>query len=323
MKVPAPIRDLEVLDTLEDALKCLGWDHVFMLPAWLHAWWEAFGAGSTIYIRPVYAGDELVGIAPMRLDGDRALFIGDPDVCDYMDFIVMPGRTEDFLDGLLRHLRADGIKHLELDNLRLKSTAMALAARSGTGEVKGSSMVCDVSVQIQLPAGWDAYLKSLNSRVAHEIKRKMRRLQEAGPIDYRVVENEVDLPGALDVLINLMCRSREDKAAFMDEHRERFFRSLTEKMGEPGLVKFGLLEMDGRNVAAVMYFDYGQTTYLYNCGYDPAYGALSVGLVSKLCCIRQSIEGGKKVFDLLKGGESYKYRLGGKEMPLYSARIDL
>jgi len=46
-------------------------------------------------------------------------------------------------------------------------------------------------------------------------------------------------------------------------------------------------------------------------------------LISKVMCIKESIQRGKKRFDFLKGAEAYKYRLGGKEIPLYRSRIVL
>ncbi len=70
-----------------------------------------------------------------------------------------------------------------------------------------------------------------------------------------------------------------------------------------------------------MCFDYNNTVFLYNNGYDPQYSFLSVGLISKALCIKASIERGRGKFDFLKGAEEYKYRLGGKEVNLYSCQI--
>ena len=46
------------------------------------------------------------------------------------------------------------------------------------------------------------------------------------------------------------------------------------------------------------------------------YDSLSVGLLSKVFCIKEGIQQGKKRFEFLKGNEIYKQRLGGKEIPL-------
>jgi hypothetical protein len=63
--------------------------------------------------------------------------------------------------------------------------------------------------------------------------------------------------------------------------------------------------------------------YLYNNGYDGRFSSLSVGLLSKVISIKESIQIGKKKYDFLKGAEEYKHRLGGKPVPLYRCQIKL
>jgi CelD/BcsL family acetyltransferase involved in cellulose biosynthesis len=84
-----------------------------------------------------------------------------------------------------------------------------------------------------------------------------------------------------------------------------------------------MLEFKNQPVAAVMCFDYNNRIYLYNSGFDPEYESLSVGLNSKVLCIKESIGEGKGRFEFLKGNEVYKQRLGGKEIPLYRCEITI
>ena len=101
----------------------------------------------------------------------------------------------------------------------------------------------------------------------------------------------------------------------------RFFRLVAEAMTEMGLLKYGVLNVDRKTVAIVMTFDYLNSIYLYNNAYNPEYAYLSVGLLSKLLCIKECIEKGKSRFDFLRGGERYKYQLGGQAIPLYRCQI--
>jgi CelD/BcsL family acetyltransferase involved in cellulose biosynthesis len=72
-----------------------------------------------------------------------------------------------------------------------------------------------------------------------------------------------------------------------------------------------------------MCFDYNDTVYLYHSGYNRLYDSLSPGFLAKLLSIRDSIERGMRRYDFLKGAQEYKYRLGGREIPLYRCRIAL
>jgi len=71
-------------------------------------------------------------------------------------------------------------------------------------------------------------------------------------------------------------------------------------MGQAGLLRLGLLELNAIPVATAMYFDHNDTVFLYNNGYDPQYSFLSVGLISKVLCIKDSIERGRRKFDFLR-----------------------
>jgi CelD/BcsL family acetyltransferase involved in cellulose biosynthesis len=181
----------------------------------------------------------------------------------------------------------------------------------------------DVSLEMDLPAGFEEYLETLNSKQRHEVRRKLRRLAEEGNIEYRFIENGDELQPALDTFFKMFVESRQDKAAFLTERMKAFFRSMTDMMAENGLLKLGILELDKKPVAEILCFDYQDGIYLYNSGYDPQYVSLSAGLLSKVLAIKDSIEKGKKKFDFLKGRETYKYHLGGKEVPLFRCRITM
>lgn len=300
----------------------LNWDSVFMLPRWLKVWWQAFGEGFELYLFDVEQGKNIIGIAPLMVKDSRASFIGDADVCDYMDFVVAPGKERPFFTAVLDKLKKDGIKELCLDSLRYDSTVMTCLidlAKSEEYEVTVTRE--NVSLYLDLLSSWEAYLNTLSPKQRRETGRRFRRLDEEGDINYRVVEDAE--PEVLDIFFRLLRKSRKDKAAFMNARMESFFRSLADTMAEAKLLRFGILEISKKPVAAVMCFDYNDRVYLYNSGYDPEYGYLSVGLLSKLLSIKDSIERGKKVYDFLKGPEEYKYRLKGREIPIYSCRIIL
>jgi len=265
-----------------------------------------------------------MGIAPLLVKGEKASFIGSADVCDYLDFVVAPGREQDFFDVLLEHLRQKGISRLDLSSLRPDSTAATdLVGMAGNRGYEVSCKPEDVSFELDLPSTWDEYLEMLTAKQRHEVRRKLRRLWQAGDVNYRLVDDSKAVPRILDIFLKLFRKSSEDKAAFMTPRMESFFTSLAETMGEAGLLNFGILEFNASPVAALMYLDYNDNVYLYNSGYDPKYGSLSVGLLSKVLCIKDSIERGKKRFDFLKGREAYKYRLGGREVPIYNCQIVL
>jgi CelD/BcsL family acetyltransferase involved in cellulose biosynthesis len=82
------------------------------------------------------------------------------------------------------------------------------------------------------------------------------------------------------------------------------------------------LEREGKAAAAMFCFDYEDTLYLYNSGYDPELSPLSPGIVLIGHCLQDAISRGKRYFDFMRGEEDYKYRLGGEDSPIYRIRIE-
>jgi CelD/BcsL family acetyltransferase involved in cellulose biosynthesis len=301
----------------------LNWP-LFVTPAWLGSWWPVFGGGFKPFLAVVRKNESVIGIAPLKLEGRTASFMGNPDVADYQDFIIKSDSEKEFFGFLLDDLGKNGVNRLDLGHLRPDS--VTLKHLRLLAEERGLGISCkkeDVSFEFTLPSSFENYLEMLEGKQRHEVKRQLRRLAGAGEVKYVAATSPGDVAAAMDRFIEMMRESRQDKARFMDATMEGFFKRLAENMAEAGMARLGQLKLDGLVVAAVFCFDYNETMYLYNSGYDPEYAGLGVGLLSKVFCIKDGIELGRRVFDFLKGGEVYKGRMGGEEVTLQRCTLDL
>jgi len=307
-----------------DSRQNLNWGSIFVLPGWLQAWWQVFGTGAELYLRAVRQREKIIGIAPLSIKGKTASIIGDTDVCDYLDFIVVPDKERDFFSALLDDLKQKGIAYLDLGHLRPDSTALTdLVEIAKEHKYNIDCRQEEVSLELELPSTWDEYLMILKTKQRHEVRRKLRRLWEAGNIVHRCLEISQEVEDYVETFLKLFTLNREDKAEFMTPQMESFFKSLTRSMAEIGLLRFGIIELDAQPLAMTMGFDYNDSHYLYNSAYDARFSHLSVGLLCKVLCLKESIEKGKNKWSFLKGREPYKYNLGGKEIPLYSCLITI
>jgi CelD/BcsL family acetyltransferase involved in cellulose biosynthesis len=295
---------------------------IFSTPQWCGTWWDCFGAEYELFLGAIYENNELIGISPLKLKQDTASFIGSTNVCDYLDFIIKPGSEGAFFTALLAEIKARGIKTLDLYQLRLDSTVMrsltAIAADQGFNVTSERN---DVSVYLNLPETWDDYLNLLSRKQRHELKRKIRRLEETGSVTYRTADNagEADI----NIFLYLFKNSRRDKADFLTPDMELFFRKLLSAMAGIGLLKLNFMELDNKIIAATICFDFNNTVYLYNSGFDREYNWASAGLISKALSIKDSIEKKRKIYDFLRGDEEYKYHLGGVDLPLHHCTITI
>lgn len=291
---------------------------VFQHPVWLRTWLAEFGDRYDPLFLSCGAESPLA-VAPMMRDEGRLTFIGDGSICDFMDFAVDEARPEAAYADLWRQLCAEEWSELDLWGLMEASpTRAAVKAFAAGAGYESAETLEAVAPRLALPPTWDDYLGTLGKKDRHELRRKMRRLDDsAGTVELVLHQSQAEVNGAMEEFLRLHTISRQDKAEFMSGSMPVFFWRMASAMAREGLVRLFMLNLDDRPVASVFCFDAGCCLYMYNSGYDPEYSSLSVGLLSKALVLRWAIENGKQSLDFLRGNEPYKYDLGAKDAGVY------
>lgn len=299
----------------------LAWPFPFIHPAWMKAWRDTFAPDARLWVRLFGTEAQPAGAVALRLEEETGRFVGDAAVCDHLDLYAgTPGRDA-LCAELLAALRREGVRRLDLGPLRPESIALTelapAARRSGAAvAVEPDGLL----FEFRLPDTWEGYLRRLSTTERHEVRRKLRRLAEAGPYAFRLETDLGAQPAVMDLFFTLFRANRPDKAAFLDAAMESFFRRLAESV--PGFA-VGFLDLGGLPAAAVLCCDFGGTRYLYNSAYRGSWGRLGVGILCKLLSIRDAIDRGLHAYSFLRGAEDYKRRLGGAPVALHRLRIAL
>ncbi|MDQ6748232.1 MAG: GNAT family N-acetyltransferase, partial [Candidatus Dormibacteraeota bacterium] len=303
-------------------------DNIFMTHHWQHAWWrELGGAGMELHLLAFHHDGRLVGLASTyreKVGGFPVVrFGGGLEVTDYTGFLVEAGYQEAVGRAFLEHcLQSPG---LVLDLHFLRSDGVTLAALAGAARDMDRRYHVEneeVSPRIRLPGDFEAYIAGLNKKDRHELRRKRRRLEEAG--GWTVHEaSSASLPKDLDTFFRLHAASTRAKSDFLTPEVQRFFRHICGHLLDEGWLSLRLLVHQERSVAAVLGFVYGNRLLLYNSGYEPGMISLSPGLVLMSEEVRLAIEGGLEELDFLRGDEKYKYDLGASDLDLVHLTIEL
>jgi len=315
----------ELENIYNDTGQKLNWDCLFVLPFWLKNWWQVFGAGKKLAILAVRSDtSSIICLAPFMIEENTAKFIGSESVCDYQDIIIADKFPDDLFLLLLEHLKKMGVSRIEFGALHPDSKALTGFSQAAKKSGYHSSYdEAEKFYKLDLPKTWEEYLNVLDGKQRHEIRRKIRRLNETGQIDYQIVNNKEAVKDAFDEFLSLFQTSRKDKAEFLTDRMNSFFTSLAKTMAEHDMLQLGFLRVDGRVAAATLCFEYGNTVFLYNNGYNPEFRNLSAGLLGKIFSIKHNIEKKIACYNFLKGDEAYKKRLGGQPLPLYRLTIEL
>jgi CelD/BcsL family acetyltransferase involved in cellulose biosynthesis len=334
------IRSITELAHLEsewnDLLKSSASHVPFLRYEFLTTWWQTLGGGEwehgDLYI--ICGRDEhgsLRGIAPFfltdNLEGESALMlVGSIEISDYLDFIVPPEDLPQFTSLVFEHLAsayAPTWSVLDVYNLLEQSPTL--------GALKEASQVCgwqysqerlQHSPYIPLPGNWETYLANIDKKQRHEIRRKIRRMEEAEVKSrWYIVQDGSGLDQEIDDFLRLMGQEPA-KQAFLTDVMRTQMRAAVQAAFQAGWLQLAFLEIEGEKAAGYLNFDYDNHIWLYNSGWDPRFNNYSPGWVLLGYLLQWANEHGRASFDFMRGDEEYKYRFGGIDRYVTRVRIE-
>ncbi len=286
-------------------------------------WWANRGGGewpqAQLALVTARRDGQLVGIAPLFFTPDHSgrpslMLVGSIEISDYLDLLVREADLAGFLDALLPFLlKADLPAWQALDLYNLLDSSPTLPALEAAAEKHGLSFAqaqLQHSPYIPLPGNWDTYLASIDKKQRHEIRRKMRRAEEAEvPARWYFVEDETTLDTEIDAFLSMMNQD-DDKCAFLTPAMRKTMREIIHCAFEEDCLLMAFLDVGGEKAACYLIFDYLERLWVYNSGFDRRFMEYSPGWVLLGYLLQWANEQGRSEFDFLRGAEEYKYRFG-------------
>lgn len=324
------IRLFEVLKPeWNDLLERSPMNRIFSTWEWNSTWWEAYHPGELWVVTCRDDDGRLIGIAPWFIDEAKTVrAIGCEDVTDYVDVIVDQDHVEVVLDCFAQFLERCHSHYdmIQLCNIPEESPtyvhfASILEKHQFTAETEQQE-VCPL---IELPDDWEGYLNLLDKKQRHELRRKLRRAGGEGQdMAWYTVGSSHDLRAEMDKFLKLMAESDEEKREFLqNEQHVAFFNSFVPIAFEKGWLQLNILTVNDEPSAAYLNFDYHNEILVYNSGLSYDHASLSPGIILLAHNIRHAIENKYRVFNFLRGNETYKYRMGGQDTRLYQLTAKL
>lgn len=319
-----------------ELLATSGASHVpFLRYEYQKTWWETRGGGEwpEARLRLAAARDaagSLAGIAPLFADRNREgvpalLLVGSIEISDYLDLIAPPDALQVFVDGLFDYLAAEDPEWKALDfyNLAEDSDTLtgleAAARRRGWKFTREQLQPCPY---IPLPGDWEAYLAGIDKKQRHEIRRKMRRAEEAAaPTQWYIVADGSRLEAEMEDFLSLMAMDPEKARFLTPAMRDQLLRS-SRAAFDAGWLQLAFLESGGQKAAGYLNFDYADHIWVYNSGLNFDLRELSPGWVLLGSLLKWANENKRRAFDFMRGNEDYKYRFGGIDRYVVRALIE-
>ncbi len=317
------------------------WNHIlnqcashvpFLTYQYLHTWWQTLGGGewpedSELVLIAAFREDRLVGVAPLfhaeNILGKQALmFVGAIEVSDFLDFIVKPDDLPQFLSGLIDFLiSSEEIPPWELlDLYNILEDSPSLETLESEAHQRGwehKQIFLQPAPYIPLPGDFSQYLASIDKKQRHEVRRKMRNVEQSlAQANFYFVEDEAQLQAETQAFIDIMAQD-PNKRDFLTDAMVEHIHHTAQTAFKNGWLQLAFFTLDGKKAAANMSFKYNHRLWLYNSGWEWDFRDFSPGWVLLTYLLEWSNESGIKEFDFMRGDEAYKYKFGGIDRKIF------
>jgi CelD/BcsL family acetyltransferase involved in cellulose biosynthesis len=254
--------------------------------------------------------DQIVGIAPYYRVGFGPVHALVP--------FGWPDRLTEQMEPIIPEAGGN-LLHSALTEWLLKEHTMGLTAglgRSTAQRFGNQALSEDVYFDWRLlPRSWDELLDGLHRSMRGNIRYYPRLLERNGhKLAFRVADEATDVRASLPILFGL--HTARANAPTGERHRDRlkepvrreFLDRLAAVLPNQGAMKIGILQVDGTDVAAQLWFERNGTIFLHYSGYDPEWAKFSVAMVVTSEIIRTGIERGLRRVEFLRGSKQFKTR---------------
>ncbi len=172
--------------------------------------------------------------------------------------------------------------------------------------------------RVDLGEGFEQWLDAKSARFRREMKRRRRKLEEAGG-SFRFATGE-SLERDIGVLMRLhrQRRAGQGGTSLTDDRVERMLAAVGGELLGSGRFRLLSIDLEGEPIAARLLLAAGGEVSAWNSGFDEAHSKLSPSMLSILEALRDASERGERTMSLGPGGQEYKYRLSNWEDTLYS-----
>jgi CelD/BcsL family acetyltransferase involved in cellulose biosynthesis len=289
-------------DELADTAGAPPWSR----PGWIDAWWPAFGRGR-LEILAVRRNGELAGVLPLAV---RAWVRAAPANWHTPEFapLAADGAAR---DEITRALLSGRARRVELRFVPGDDDPALPACRAAARLMGWRSLERSVeeSPFLHLGGTWEAYVGTLRRSFKADLRRRRRRLAEAGTVTVEVGRGNDRLDALLTegfAIEGSGWKTAQGTAISSHAETERFYRAVARWAAGRGWLRLAFLRLDGRPMAFHFNVVQGGALYHLKGGYDPAYERFSPSRLLHCEMIERAFADGLRSYEFLGAVEPWK-----------------
>ena len=271
----------------------------FSRAGWFQSWSRAFGPPVDVAVM-----EDGAALVPVIRNGTA---LASPTNEHSPEFATVSG-TDEARHLLFRLLLAERRKSYHFAKLGEPDAA---ALRSS---VQGERVVDEVmqrSPYLDIEGDWPSYEMTLNASFRQGLRRKERRLRDAGEVAFEFLDGGEGLDERLRkgfAVEGSSWKSAAGTAIASDRRTLAFYTDIARWAADRGWLRLWWLNLDGAVIAFRFDLEVAGIYYHLKGGYDPALGRYSPGLLLQHASVRKAFESGLTRYEFLGADEGYKLK---------------
>jgi CelD/BcsL family acetyltransferase involved in cellulose biosynthesis len=327
LRVPFPVEAITDFDAFLKAKPA--WDglveranvgHPFLTHDWIRCWWESFGVGRKLNILMVRREGSLIAIAPLMIS--RTAIYGIPvrelgsisnDHTPRFDFVISGTASEhaSAMEAIWRHLWDT---HWEWDVMKLCQlepgpTLDQLTRLAESKSCRLATWPSTDSPYLPIAGRFEDHFATLPRGLRANLRRRMKRLEEIGPVEFEQVSSEAAIDSALAEAFRMEAGTWKGEAGTAIAcHNElaRFYTSIAHAAARQGTLYLTFLLLNGQRIAFDLSLIYGRRLFKLKPGYLQEHHACSPGQQLTTMTVRDAFARGLSEVDFLGSADDWK-----------------
>ena len=276
----------------------------FLYPKWIEAWWNAFGSGR-LEIVSVRRDGRLVGLVPVAR---RRGALVSPTNWHTPEFGLL-AEDDEAKQELAAKLIALGSARLDLSFLTDGSGLEACLEAGRKQNLISIVRPVQRSPYAEVEGSIDDYLQQVNRAQLSDVRRRRRRLEETGQLEFSFEDGRSRLSELLAEAFRVEASGWKGQAGVAitsDPGTATFYTEVAEWAAAGGMLRLAFLRLDGVAIAAQFQLNQGSTLWGLKTGYDEAYRRFAPGLVLLHESFLHYFDKGVRRYELLGGVDAHK-----------------
>lgn len=312
-----PARDAITFHPLDDVVLARAWDELAdelsAPPFARHRWFEIWSRAYDVPVQvATYGSAALEGLVPIVPRGRSYVAPVNEETPGFQFLATSPEARLGLMSGVL----AQGPVHFRRIG---ESDLSALEIAAGRRSMERAVM--QRSPFIEIASDWDTYAASLRQKFRKDLKRRERRLEEAGAVEIGWEELPNDPLGEVSRIESLQWKADRGTAMGSRPQTKAFYEDIARWASDSGWLRLWFLKLDGKAIAFALDAVVADVYYGLKVGYDPSFAKTSPGMLLQDDTVRYAFEQGLDRFEFLGDDEAYKLNWTDRCHELFAVRV--